>query len=188
MLEKHNPSWGNKVVGSGQVHCVRRLGLSDEQWESVRPTGPERMFAGERHITCVKMSSEHADEVSRVPGPERPRRAELIPDRQLWLFKDTQLRSSRYTTPLVPRQPVAQPVRCCRRIHVRVPPSYPQILLSNLPGVRLRGPSLALSRSGSCPHGVKVHPQAARKPKHQADLRKLDRRVKVHTTARCANL
>jgi hypothetical protein len=71
MLEKHNPSWGNKVVGSGQVHCVRRLGLSDEQWESVRPTGPERMFAGERHITCVKMSPEHADEVSRVPGDKR---------------------------------------------------------------------------------------------------------------------
>ena len=64
MLEKHNPSWGNKVVGSGQVHCVRRLGLPDSEWEKVQPTGPARMFTGERHITCVRMSSEHADEVS----------------------------------------------------------------------------------------------------------------------------
>jgi hypothetical protein len=66
MLEKHNPSWGNKVVGSGQVHCVRRLGLPDSEWEKVQPSGTERMFAGERHITCVKMSPEHADEVSRL--------------------------------------------------------------------------------------------------------------------------
>jgi WD and tetratricopeptide repeat-containing protein 1 len=64
-LEKHNPSWGNKVVGSGQVHCVRRLGLPDSEWEKVQPTGSERMFTGERHITCVKMSPEHADEVSQ---------------------------------------------------------------------------------------------------------------------------
>jgi len=63
-LEKHNPSWGNKVVGSGQVHCVRRLGLPDSEWEKVQPSGTERLFAGERHITCVKMSPEHADEVS----------------------------------------------------------------------------------------------------------------------------
>jgi hypothetical protein len=69
MLEKHNPSWGIKVVGSGQVHCVRRLGLPDSEWEKVQPSGTERMFAGERHITCVKMSPEHADEVSRPSSP-----------------------------------------------------------------------------------------------------------------------
>jgi hypothetical protein len=69
MLEKHNPSWGNKIVGSGQVHCVRRLGLPDSEWEKVQPSGTERMFAGERHITCVKMSPEHADEVSRPSFP-----------------------------------------------------------------------------------------------------------------------
>lgn len=65
MVERQNPSWGNKIVGSGQVHCVRRLGLSEEEWDSVTPEGPgRRAFAGERHITCVRMSSEHADEVS----------------------------------------------------------------------------------------------------------------------------
>ncbi len=49
---------------SGQVHCVRRLGLSDEAWESVSPTGEgNRMFAQERHITSVKMSPDKADEV-----------------------------------------------------------------------------------------------------------------------------
>ena len=65
MVKRQNPSWGNKIVGSGQVHCVRRLGLSSEEWESVTPEGPARMvFAGERHVTCVKMSPEHADEVS----------------------------------------------------------------------------------------------------------------------------
>lgn len=64
-MERQNPSWGNKIVGSGQVHCVRRLGLSDDEWESVSPEGVgRRVFAGERHITCVKMSPEHADEVS----------------------------------------------------------------------------------------------------------------------------
>jgi WD and tetratricopeptide repeat-containing protein 1 len=67
MLEKHTPSWGNKIVGSGQVHCVRRLGLSDEEWNSVQPRGAERMYSGERHVTCVKMSPEHADEVSTSP-------------------------------------------------------------------------------------------------------------------------
>lgn len=65
MVERQNPSWGNKIVGSGQVHCVRRLGLSNEEWDSVAPEGAGRtVFAGERHVTCVKMSPEHADEVS----------------------------------------------------------------------------------------------------------------------------
>lgn len=65
MVERQSPSWGSKIVGSGQVHCVRRLGLTNDEWDSVNPEGPaRRMYAGERHITCVKMSPEHADEVS----------------------------------------------------------------------------------------------------------------------------
>lgn len=67
MVERQSPSWGNKIVGSGEVHCVRRLGLTSDEWEGVNPEGSaRRMFAGERHITCVKMSPEHADEVSHV--------------------------------------------------------------------------------------------------------------------------
>lgn len=62
MLERQTPSWGPNVRESGQVHCVRRLGLTNEDWEStgVMQRGP---FAEPRHITCVKMSPERADEV-----------------------------------------------------------------------------------------------------------------------------
>lgn len=41
---------------------MRRLGLSEEDWKSVEPRAGS-MYAGERHITCVKMSPERADEV-----------------------------------------------------------------------------------------------------------------------------
>jgi nuclear receptor interaction protein len=63
MLERQTPSWGPNIKESGQVHCVRRLGLTNEDWESagVMQRGP---FAEPRHITCVKMSPERADEVS----------------------------------------------------------------------------------------------------------------------------
>lgn len=62
MVEKQTPSWGNKIVGSGQVHCVRQLGLTEEDWQSVASEGARR-WGEERHITSVKMSPEHADEV-----------------------------------------------------------------------------------------------------------------------------
>ena len=61
MTERQTPSWGKNTVGSGQVHCVRRLGLREEEWESV---GESTYFA-ERHVTCVKMSPDKADEVRR---------------------------------------------------------------------------------------------------------------------------
>lgn len=72
MPERQTPSWGSEIVESGQVHCVRRLGLSDEAWKSVSPTGHPSMFAEERHITSVRMSPDKADEVGwriewRVP-------------------------------------------------------------------------------------------------------------------------
>lgn len=62
MTERQTPSWGNRTKTSGQVNCVRRLGLTNEQWESMGVTnrGP---FSEDRHITCVKMSPEHAEEV-----------------------------------------------------------------------------------------------------------------------------
>lgn len=50
------------MKGSGQVHCVRRLGLSNSDWESMGVSG-RGIFAEDRHITCVKMSPEKADEV-----------------------------------------------------------------------------------------------------------------------------
>jgi len=42
---------------------VRRLGLSEDAWESVSPRGEGRMYAEERHITSVRMSRDKADEV-----------------------------------------------------------------------------------------------------------------------------
>lgn len=62
MEERQNPSWGKNTVSSGQVHCVRRLGLPEEEWATVMPEG-RRRWGEERHITSVKMSPEHADEV-----------------------------------------------------------------------------------------------------------------------------
>ncbi|ORX40723.1 WD40-repeat-containing domain protein [Kockovaella imperatae] len=61
MLERQTPSWGPNIQSSEQVHCVRRLGMTDEQWANGRPSG--RILSSEKHITCVKMSPEHADEV-----------------------------------------------------------------------------------------------------------------------------
>lgn len=42
---------------------MRKLGLPDEEWETVSPRGRRRLFDGERHVSCVKMSGENADEV-----------------------------------------------------------------------------------------------------------------------------
>ncbi|WVR00334.1 hypothetical protein IAU59_007477 [Kwoniella sp. CBS 9459] len=64
MLHRQTPSWGQHVRSSGQVHCVRRLGLPDDEWDKVSPRSGDRMFGDERHITCVRMSPEHADEVA----------------------------------------------------------------------------------------------------------------------------
>ncbi|WVR07807.1 hypothetical protein IAU60_004850 [Kwoniella sp. DSM 27419] len=64
MLPRQKPSWGHHVKSSGQVHCVRRLGLPDGEWEKVSPSRNSRVYNDERHITCVKMSPEHADEVA----------------------------------------------------------------------------------------------------------------------------
>ena len=63
MSERQTPSWGKNIVESGQVHCVRRLGLSDEAWESVAPRGEGSTYREERHVTSVKMSPDKADEV-----------------------------------------------------------------------------------------------------------------------------
>nr|XP_018260705.1 uncharacterized protein I303_06420 [Kwoniella dejecticola CBS 10117]OBR82863.1 hypothetical protein I303_06420 [Kwoniella dejecticola CBS 10117] len=64
MIPRQTPSWGPHIRSSGQVHCVRKLGLPNEEWDKVAPNNGNRMFGEERHITCVKMSPEHADEVS----------------------------------------------------------------------------------------------------------------------------
>jgi len=65
MMERQTPSWGQSIKESGQVHCVRRLGLTNADWESMGVTG-RGIFAEDRHITCVKMSPEKADEVSSL--------------------------------------------------------------------------------------------------------------------------
>ncbi|EIW71830.1 hypothetical protein TREMEDRAFT_27687 [Tremella mesenterica DSM 1558] len=62
MTERQHPSWGSHIKSSGQVHCVRRLGLSEDQWNEVGPEDGMR-YNEERHITCVKMSPDKADEV-----------------------------------------------------------------------------------------------------------------------------
>jgi nuclear receptor interaction protein len=54
------PSWGAHTLRASQVYCVRRLGLPDEEWEKA---GGRRGYS-ERHITCVKISPNHPDEVS----------------------------------------------------------------------------------------------------------------------------
>nr|XP_019044312.1 hypothetical protein I302_07596 [Kwoniella bestiolae CBS 10118]OCF23242.1 hypothetical protein I302_07596 [Kwoniella bestiolae CBS 10118] len=64
MLPRQTPSWGPNIRSSGQVHCVRKLGLSNDEWEKVAPNGGSRLFGEERHITCVKMSPQNADEVA----------------------------------------------------------------------------------------------------------------------------
>ncbi|CAK9783723.1 unnamed protein product [Cutaneotrichosporon oleaginosum] len=58
--EHQTPSWGKHTRRAEQVTCVRRLALPQAEWESV-----ERRNAAfhERHITCVKMSADHAGEV-----------------------------------------------------------------------------------------------------------------------------
>lgn len=68
MPERQTPSWGPHSKSSGQVNCVRRLGLPDEEWEGVSPRSQRRVFSGERHITCVKMSPDKADEVGQLLG------------------------------------------------------------------------------------------------------------------------
>lgn len=52
------------MKSSGQVHCVRRLSLPEYEWKSVEDTGDGRTVRLDRHITCVKLSAEKADEVS----------------------------------------------------------------------------------------------------------------------------
>ncbi|TYJ52298.1 hypothetical protein B9479_007113 [Cryptococcus floricola] len=55
-------SWGPNTRSDGQVHCVRRLGLPNEEWERVLPG--RRRFGGDRHISSVRMSAERGDEVA----------------------------------------------------------------------------------------------------------------------------
>lgn len=62
-MARQTPSWGKHIKSSGQVHCVRRLGLPEDEWKKVAPRSDRRIFGEERHVTCVKMSPEHADEV-----------------------------------------------------------------------------------------------------------------------------
>ncbi|KAK8853074.1 hypothetical protein IAR55_003775 [Kwoniella newhampshirensis] len=64
MLQRQTPSWGLHTRASGQVHCVRKLGLLEEEWEKIAPNRGDTFFGEERHITCVKMSPEHAEEVA----------------------------------------------------------------------------------------------------------------------------
>ncbi|OXG48096.1 hypothetical protein J010_04775 [Cryptococcus neoformans] len=64
MLPRQTPSWGPYIKSAGDVYCVRKLGLPDEEWETVSPRGRRRLFDGERHVSCVKMSGENADEVA----------------------------------------------------------------------------------------------------------------------------
>ncbi|KAK6909578.1 hypothetical protein I203_103599 [Kwoniella mangroviensis CBS 8507] len=64
MLPRQNPSWGPNIRSSGQVHCVRKLGLPNDEWDTVAPNNGNRLFGEERHITCVKMSPQNADEVA----------------------------------------------------------------------------------------------------------------------------
>ncbi|WVQ84875.1 hypothetical protein IAT38_007038 [Cryptococcus sp. DSM 104549] len=64
MLERQTPSWGPHIKSSGQVHCVRKLGLPNEEWERVTPSGRSLSFDRDRHISCVKMSPENSDEVA----------------------------------------------------------------------------------------------------------------------------
>ncbi|WWC94713.1 hypothetical protein V866_001561 [Kwoniella sp. B9012] len=64
MLPRQTPSWGPNIRSSGQVHCVRKLGLPNDEWDKVAPNNGNRLFGEERHITCVKMSPQNADEVA----------------------------------------------------------------------------------------------------------------------------
>nr|KIR88499.1 hypothetical protein I308_01568 [Cryptococcus tetragattii IND107] len=64
MLPRQTPSWGPHIKSAGDVYCVRKLGLPNEEWETVSPRSRRRLFDGERHISCVKMSGENADEVA----------------------------------------------------------------------------------------------------------------------------
>ncbi|ORY26663.1 WD40-repeat-containing domain protein [Naematelia encephala] len=62
MPERQTPRWSGTSRPSGQVHCVRRLGLPQSEWDSVKPRG-RSIYSEENHITCVKMSPDNADEV-----------------------------------------------------------------------------------------------------------------------------
>ncbi|WOO79274.1 Rho1 guanine nucleotide exchange factor 1 [Vanrija pseudolonga] len=60
MLARQTPSWGEHTKRAGQVHCVRRLGLPDDEWEGVSPS--RSGYDGERHITCVKLNPDNPAE------------------------------------------------------------------------------------------------------------------------------
>nr|ODN76375.1 hypothetical protein L203_06441 [Cryptococcus depauperatus CBS 7841] len=65
MLARQTPSWGSHValVDPSNVHCVRKLGLPDEEWNKVSPRSGRWDRDPERHISCVKMSEDNPDEV-----------------------------------------------------------------------------------------------------------------------------
>ncbi|WVO18704.1 hypothetical protein L204_106424 [Cryptococcus depauperatus] len=65
MLARQTPSWGPHValVDPSNVHCVRKLGLPDEEWNKVSPRSGRWDRDPERHISCVKMSEDNPDEV-----------------------------------------------------------------------------------------------------------------------------
>lgn len=54
------PSWGPHTRQAGQVSCVRRLGLPEKEWSGV--SSRSRAYS-ERHVTSVKMSTDHSGEV-----------------------------------------------------------------------------------------------------------------------------
>ena len=62
MPERQTPSWGSHVRQSEEVHCVRKLGMTADQWTNERGK-TNGYYSSEKHITCVKMSPHHADEV-----------------------------------------------------------------------------------------------------------------------------
>lgn len=53
-------SWDPNTSAASQVRCIRRLGLPESEWQHV---GSRRHARLDRHITCVKMSADNADEV-----------------------------------------------------------------------------------------------------------------------------
>jgi nuclear receptor interaction protein len=58
-LSHQTPSWGPHTLRAGQVDCVRRLGLPQEEWAKVRAG----RYVSEQHVSCVKISADHPDEV-----------------------------------------------------------------------------------------------------------------------------
>ncbi|KAL1409988.1 hypothetical protein Q8F55_003988 [Vanrija albida] len=61
MPARQTPSWGAHTKRADQVHCVRRLGLPDAEWDAVAPA--RAGYDGERHITCVKLNPDNPAEV-----------------------------------------------------------------------------------------------------------------------------